>query len=230
MGLTIGLYRAGAVHITDFAIPQSSLDAICKTTFVRLENAVENRVDIRFLLTADDSNDVNGKEGGKGRKQECPHGPTVAILRASFSLLMHTSSIAETALRAIESSLVHCSCQANYLTATAYSKVLPSQYQPIRNDSFGLEGFHMSMLVTILPILIRADAVRLFQQTTSSHDRSKANMKNSSLKVEDDGWYSLTVVLLRLFGMKGEDGEERTPGGQKKLKILNSLAPDIHQT
>ena len=210
-GLTIGLYRAGVVHITDFAIPQSSLDATCKHTFVRLENAVENRVDIRFLLTADDSNVVNGEEGGKGRKQECRHGPTIAILRVSFSLLMQTSSIAETALRAIESSLVHGSCQANNLTATDYSKVLPSQYQPIRHDSFGLEGFPVSLLVIILPILIRADAARLFQQTTSSHDRSKAKMKNSSLKVEDDGWYSLTVVLLSLLGMKGEDGEERTP-------------------
>lgn len=211
---TLGLYRAGAIHITDFTIPRSSLDVIClssvKPAFVQLDNAVENRVDIRFLLAADNSNGVEGG-GDKRRKQICHHRPKTAVIRASFSLLMHTSSIAETALRAIESSLVHCYRQANYLTAAAQPKVLQSQHQPIRYDSFRSEGFPVSMLVTILPLLIRADAVRLFQQKTSLHDRRKAKIKNFTLKVEDDGWYSLTVVLLNLLGMKGEDGEECMP-------------------
>ena len=161
LGRKLGLYRAGAFHVADFTLPKSTLDKFCSSSSpIELRNAVGNRLDIKFI-----------NAGSRSDKKSCGLG-TATTIRASLSLIMHTSPVAETALRAIESSLVH-SCNRS---STPDRPIVP------------------------LSLLIRADCVRLFQQTTSD---------DCSTKIEDVGWYSFTIVLLNLMGFTSNTSTQR---------------------
>jgi len=170
------LYRSGAIHVADFTLPKSTLDNFCRSSSaVMLSNAVGNRVDIQFM------------------KSEDSGVTTTTIVRTSFSLVMHTSPIAENMLRAIESSLV-ASCDPNIWAPST------SQQQPHISDTIvKSQQFPPSWLGTILPFLIRADCVRLFQQVSSEESG-----------MEDTGWYSLTVVLLNLLGLKSDKNSKHS--------------------
>ncbi len=64
--------------------------------------------------------------------------------------------------------------------------------------------------VADLPCLIRADCVRLFRRTASPDDGDGGRVREgTSPGVEDDGWRSLTVVLLGLLGMEEGEGPSR---------------------
>lgn len=164
------LYRSGAIHVADFTLPTSTLDNFCpSSSAMKLSNAVGNRVDVQFMKSEDSSVTA------------------ATIVRTSFSLVMHTSLIAENALRAIESSLI-TTCDLNIWAPST------TQQQPHISDTIVMsQQFPTSWLGTILPFLIRADCVRLFQQVSSEESG-----------MEDIGWYSLTVVLLNLLGLKSD--------------------------
>ena len=196
MRIMTSLYRAGVIHITDFTIrPHQKSHPIlksltsCKPIFVRLQNSVENRVDIRLLLPSSAESTVNSgndREHDKVRKgQGCQQDrPRVVIVRATFTLLINTSCLTETAVRAIESSVI---C-------------------PKRECSLQSQGSHVSILETMLPLMLRADTVRLFQQLYKQHESNE--IKNTFRKVEDHSWYSLTEVVLNLLGMNVRDSDE----------------------
>lgn len=83
-GTTLSLYRAGATRVVDFVLPKDICDG---HQVLKLDNSVGNRADVVLR---------------EGDKQE----DRILTVRASFSLIMHTSPVTEMALRAIESSLV----------------------------------------------------------------------------------------------------------------------------
>ena len=222
----IGLYRAGAIHVCDFSVPKSTLDNVCSSSstswsssIVQLSNAVSNRVDVHYHINDGSSISSNEKEeeyDGDERQSRQQRSftskatTTEVIVRASFSLVMNSSSIAETALRAIESSFVHF-CHVPNLSMAAppppssstgpLSAPLQQQSLPY-DDNVRLQQFPDSWLGIILPFLIRADCVRLFQQRTVV----LANNESKNMSMEEDiGWYSLTVVLLNLLGMTKVD-------------------------
>ena len=164
-----------------------------------------NRVDVQFV-----NSPCNDEEEGDYQES---HPLVMTTVRASFSLVMHTSPITETALRTIESSLVHCA---------------DAQLTTQRLQQFP----------TILPYLIRADCARLFQQTVSDNsdgDGSRSQKKKLTPIVEDDCWYALTVVLLNLLGMKSDDDSQQpSTMAQTSLKPKkpsaweNLLQSDFH--
>ena len=79
----------GTIHAADFALPTATLEGFNPSSrSVALANAVGNQVDIQFA-------ERNG------------HPPIATTVRASLSLLMDTSPVAEAALRAVELALVH---------------------------------------------------------------------------------------------------------------------------
>ncbi len=190
----IRLYRAGIIHVADFTLPQATLEAVNLSSSmsappaIYLKNAVGNRADVSVLY----SDLLSAGEGIRTKKRK--YSPA-AIVRASFSLLMNTSAVTETALRTIESSLVY-NCDPH-----TQSALLPSHARTYRDEN---EQFLASTWGVSLSLLIRSDVVRLFQQT-SSIGRSNVIPKN----VEDAGWYSLTVVLLNLFGVKHTSDKEQ---------------------
>ncbi|KAL7555258.1 hypothetical protein ACHAWF_018933, partial [Thalassiosira exigua] len=92
-GYALSLYRAGTVHVADFALPAPSTFATSAIPRpVDLEHAAGDRVDVRFV-------DVGGPTSASPPSDE-------VVLRASFSLAPIPSPVAETAVRAIESSLL----------------------------------------------------------------------------------------------------------------------------
>ena len=197
------LYRAGTIHVADFTLPQTTLEAVDSSLSissflaVNIENSVGNRVDIHFFCP-DGLLDASVEAITASTKKK--YSQATAIVRASFSLLMHTSSITETALRAIESSLV-------YNTAESTTEQFPA-------SSWGVN----------LSLLIRSDVVRLSQQRSSV---GRGNIIPNN--VEDAGWYSLTVVLLHLLGMKRSAEEEQAgvcayQTGRKTTKKQSSAA------
>eukprot|EP00984_Skeletonema_dohrnii_P037352 scaffold39355_cov139-Skeletonema_dohrnii-CCMP3373.AAC.1 len=113
------LFRAGSIHVVDFALPKSMMQSQTFQGFhcVGLENAVGNRVDIKLVKADDDTSQ------------------TTKIVRSEITLVVHASPVAETALCAIESAL-------------------------------GTDGDDEGSAT--LPLLIRADCIRLLQQMWSS--------------------------------------------------------------
>ena len=209
------LYRAGIIHVADFTLPQTTLEAVNPSSSIsappaiHLENAVGNRVDVSVLY----SDLLSAGEGIRTKKRK--YLPATAIVRASFCLLMNTSAVTETALRTIESSLVY-NCDPHTQPA-----LLPSQAHTCRNEN---EQFLAQTWGISLALLIRSDVVRLFQQT-SSIGRSFVIPKH----VEDAGWYSLTVVLLNLFGVKHTSDKDQAVAhmhqtGKKTFKNQPSTA------
>lgn len=202
------LYRAGVINITDFTIPKLSHPILkslsCKPIHVRLQNSVENRVDIHLLLPPSAKSTLNSRNDSEHDKVRKGQGfqqdrPRIVIVRATFSLLINTSCLTETAVRAIESSLI---C-------------------PKRECSLQLQGSHVSILETMLPLLIRADTVRFFQQLYKQHESNK--LTNTFRKVEDHSWYSLTEVVLNLLGMNVRDSDEEGTGAKSPTSAWEAL-------
>ena len=83
------LFRAGFIHIVDFALPKSMIQTETFQGFhcVGLENAVGNRVDIKLVKAEDTAMETK-------------------IVRSEVTLVVHASPVTETALCAIESALV----------------------------------------------------------------------------------------------------------------------------
>ena len=161
------LFRAGSIHIVDFALPKSMMQSDTFQGFhcVGLKNAVGNRIDIKLVKVNETSQ--------------------TKIVRSEITLIVHASPVSETALRAIESSL-------------------------------GTDGDEES---STLPLLIRADCMRLLQQMWSSDGDN--NMPSG---VEDIAWYTLTVVLLKLL-LLGRNGDgSRQPAMQSSEEESGELS------
>ena len=175
---TLGLYRAGVVHVTNFAIP---LDVLHSLAMVDLANSVDDRVDIEYIRDL-----------------------KATTVRVSLSLIVKSSPITETAIRTIESSLVHNSS--------------PSwDALPCSLDMIHRQEFSHSWLGVTLPLLIRSDCI-------ASYQRNSASFSNS---VEDPVWQVLTSVVSDL--LLGEQISQTGTQPKKYSAWEELLQSEFHQ-
>eukprot|EP00804_Cyclotella_cryptica_P008044 CCRYP_004559-RB/>CCRYP_004559-RB protein AED:0.02 eAED:0.02 QI:71/1/1/1/1/0.83/6/35/2055 len=191
----LSLFRSGAIHIGDLVLPPNGIDDDWQ--LLRLENSVGDRVDLVF----------GDREPSKS-----------VTVRASISLIMHTSPITETALRAIESSLI----PTGHVDANNEHKSFFSF------DSFDrLQTYPASWFGAALSLMIRSDCISLFQRLKMDH---------VCPNMEDYCWYSLTLVLLNL--LVGFDHGAVNSARQTRIKSDSSpksaweelLQSDFHAT
>ena len=175
---TLGLYRAGVVHVTDFAIP---LDDVHSLTMIDLANSVDDRVDIEYV---------------KDLK--------ATTVRVSMSLIVKSSPITETAIRTIESSLVHNSS--------------PSwDALPCSLDMIQRQDFPPSWSGVTLPLLIRSDCIASYQSNSASFSAS----------VEDPAWQVLTLLVGGL--LLGKQSSEAGTQPKKRSAWEELLQSEFHQ-
>lgn len=170
----LSLYRAGTIHVADFCLPKGVYSGEHYEIF-DLKNAVGDRVDIVSSIC----------KSPPFEESSCV--TSDLVLRASFSLVMHSSPISETSLRAIESSLVG---RTDTVSASADSFLN-------RKDA-RIQLFPSTLIGLILPLLLRSDCAMMTQQMWV--DVSGQDHRNVSRSTVDDHcWCALVSILLRLL-------------------------------
>jgi len=206
-GASLGLYRAGTIHVADFTLPKSTfgtiIGAASSSHSLELENAAGDRADVVFS-TADPA--IDDDDDGVAQAAAI----TATTVRASFSLAMHASPIAEAALRAVDSSLIHHHNHRRSDDDHGDNADPSSSSSSSRPPS-------TAACAPALPYSIRADCLRLFQRGNDNGDGREEDSTTRGA-VEDEGWHSLTVVLLNLLGMRPVVADAAAPTTGVTLK------------